>query len=474
MPTTLHISSLNELSDDKLAAVLRVLEVPAQQQATRSALASEILAYYCAAPNNLGREDADQENNCPIEERPNLRDEEQTNVCEDGATSPIVAAPEILIVEDSRLQAKVLQNMLGARGYRARIASDGAQGLAMARERRPDLILSDIVMPIMDGYAMCAQLKSDESLREVPVVLLTALSDIEDVVLGLEARADFYLTKPYDQEFLLSMVRDALRVAPSYSFEYSKDKDEAPLVFYIGGQKRVIHSDRRQILNLLLSTYGNAIEQNRALVRAQNELQRLNDELHERTRQIAEQQSELEQINAYLQTIATHDGLTTLKNHTAFKNQLSLEVEHASHISQPLSLLLMDVDFFKQFNDTFGHPAGDEVLRRVAHLIKRECREADFTARYGGEEFAMLLPQTPHELALVLAERLRMAIENEVWPLRNITVSVGAATFRDTYSTPDTEFALLEAADQALYCSKRAGRNCTTHSADINNETSED
>ena len=381
-------------------------------------------------------------------------------------TLDMSAAPEILIVEDSRLQAKVLRDLLVSHGYRARVALHGEQGLEMARERRPALVLCDIVMPVMDGYAMCAQFKRDAHLRDVPIIMLTSLIDLEDVVLGLESRADLYLTKPYNPTFLISMVEETLRHPPTNPREYL-NSEPPPIDFYVAGQKRTIHADRRQILNLLLSTYGNAVEQNRTLIRAQNELQSLNDQLHEHTQQIIRQKRELETANALLLNLATHDGLTGLKNHTAFKNRLSAEVVHATETRRPLSLLMMDVDFFKQFNDTFGHPAGDEVLRVVAKVFGSECRAEDFLARYGGEEFAVLLPDTPRDLAIVLAERLRVAIENQSWPLRTMTISVGAATFRDTHSTPDTEFALLEAADQALYASKHRGRNCTSHSADL-------
>ena len=130
-------------------------------------------------------------------------------------TLDMSAAPEILIVEDSRLQAKVLRDLLVSHGYRARVALHGEPGLEMARERRPALVLCDIVMPVMDGYAMCAQFKSDAHLRDVPIIMLTSLIDLEDVVLGLESRADLYLTKPYNPTFLISMVEETLRHPPT-------------------------------------------------------------------------------------------------------------------------------------------------------------------------------------------------------------------------------------------------------------------
>ena len=373
---------------------------------------------------------------------------------------------EILIVEDSRLQAKMLHDSLTAQGYGARVAFNGEQGLQMAREQRPDIVLCDIVMPVMDGHNMCAHFKSDTQLCNIPIVMLTALSDIEDVILGLQSRADHYLTKPYNVEFLFATLREVIENSAIAKCDQATE-ESAPLSIKIGGKMRVINANRRQILNLLLSTYGNAIEQNRTLRRAQTELQSLNDQLRVQSQRIEEQQRHLQVANAQLHALATHDGLTGLKNHNSFKERLDEEVAATVRTIEPLSLLMLDVDFFKQFNDTYGHPAGDDVLRVVAEILRHECRVTDFVARYGGEEFAILLPNTPRELALQLAERLRCAIEVQHWSLRAITTSIGAATFRDTSSTPDTAFALLEAADQALYHSKRNGRNRSTHSADI-------
>ena len=130
----------------------------------------------------------------------------------------------------------------------------------------------------------------------------------------------------------------------------------------------------------------------------------------------------------------------------------------------PLSLILMDVDRFKQYNDTFGHPAGDEVLRGVSSTLRAYVREHDLVARFGGEEFVVLLPSTDADTAVAVAERLRAAIASRPWPLGNVTASFGVATADPSH--PVSPASLLEQADQALYRAKRAGRDRVVHDRD--------
>jgi sigma-B regulation protein RsbU (phosphoserine phosphatase) len=179
----------------------------------------------------------------------------------------------ILIADDSRTQLELLRHLLMANGHHVRAVTDGAAVLDAAREERPDLIISDVLMPEMDGYQMCAAVKTDESLASIPVILLTTLAEPEDIVRGLNARADYYLTKPYEHEYLLSRVRELLATVPAGS------EDEPTVTF--DGHSHVIHSSRRQMLNLLISTYESAIQQNRKLGEAQVELRSLYEKLAE-------------------------------------------------------------------------------------------------------------------------------------------------------------------------------------------------
>ncbi len=168
---------------------------------------------------------------------------------------------------------------------------------------------------------------------------------------------------------------------------------------------------------------------------------------------------ELEFANAQLKVLASSDALTGLYNRGALNRKLDEEVGRAKRYQLPFSILLLDVDYFKRFNDSFGHPAGDEVLRQVARLLQLATRSTDFVARYGGEEFAILLPQTSEPSAMIVAERIREAIAKADWPHRPITVSIGVATLSPHLSSGS----LVQLADDALYQAKTAGRNRVSH-----------
>jgi diguanylate cyclase (GGDEF)-like protein len=160
--------------------------------------------------------------------------------------------------------------------------------------------------------------------------------------------------------------------------------------------------------------------------------------------------------NAQLVELATVDELTGAKNRRRFREDLELLFAQADRQGAPLSILMLDIDHFKLYNDTFGHLAGDDVLRRVGTILQSTVRAHDVVARYGGEEFVVLMPATEATEALEVAERLRSAIAYQPWPLRKVTASLGAATTgRGTPNAP----ALLDQADRALYQAKQAGRD---------------
>jgi diguanylate cyclase (GGDEF)-like protein/PAS domain S-box-containing protein len=178
---------------------------------------------------------------------------------------------------------------------------------------------------------------------------------------------------------------------------------------------------------------------------------------------LEEQHAQLLDANTQLEALATLDGLTNLKNRRAFAERLSEEVSRSRRAGTPVSLLMFDIDHFKQFNDAFGHPRGDDVLRLVGRLLQRAVRDTDFAARYGGEEFAVILPDTTRDEARLLAERLRHAVESAEWLERGVTVSVGTATLHADTVAADT---LVEQADRALYRSKERGRNVVSTSGE--------
>ncbi|MFL0364151.1 diguanylate cyclase [Pseudobacillus sp. 179-B 2D1 NHS] len=178
---------------------------------------------------------------------------------------------------------------------------------------------------------------------------------------------------------------------------------------------------------------------------------------------IEAKQEELIRLNAKLESLAVTDTLTVLKNRRYFIDKLASHIESFLLSKVPFSLLIMDIDHFKKVNDTYGHLAGDQVLREFAQIIKEHSKETDTVARYGGEEFIILLPEADEAQSKQAAERLRKSIEHASWSHCPTTVSIGAATF-----TPeDTNISILAKADKALYTSKSKGRNRVTHFADI-------
>ncbi|MGA2481052.1 MAG: response regulator [Spirochaetia bacterium] len=200
---------------------------------------------------------------------------------------------EILVVEDSRTQAVQLSHTLERAGYRVRVAGNGADALKAIRESRPHLVISDVVMPVMDGYTMCREIKDDAHLSDIPVIILTSLSDPQDVILGVEAGVDYYLTKPYQAKALLSKIEAILSSMPSRS---SDDREEQFTVT-VAGTRRVVRSTRQRLLNLLLSTYESAVRHNKTLIEAQGELETLNRRLEELVGQLKEAKSAAEEAN---------------------------------------------------------------------------------------------------------------------------------------------------------------------------------
>jgi two-component system cell cycle response regulator len=176
--------------------------------------------------------------------------------------------------------------------------------------------------------------------------------------------------------------------------------------------------------------------------------------------QLQLQEAELREANERLALLATVDGLTGLKNHRYFREMLDTGFVIARRSNRSYSVMLLDVDLFKQYNDTFGHPEGDDVLKIVGQILMETTRRADLVARYGGEEFVMLLPDTDSAGAEIMGDRVRKAIEAYDWKLRPITVSVGVATLDEKTAGPSN---LVDAADKALYAAKRCGRNFVVH-----------
>ena len=204
---------------------------------------------------------------------------------------------------------------------------------------------------------------------------------------------------------------------------------------------------------------------------AQVELRNAVAELKDNTAQLRDYQSQLEEYqrrleltNARLRTLSVTDDLTGLNNRFAFEEELRNDFERARQSDSPLSLLFLDADHFKLYNDEFGHPAGDDALRLIAEYLKESMRTSDFIARIGGDEFVIILPGTPRQIAWVLAERCRRILESCTCPKRPITLSIGISSLDGRSINSDT---LISEADQALYHAKATGRNQVSRANDL-------
>ncbi|MBI5756262.1 MAG: response regulator [Nitrospirae bacterium] len=229
----------------------------------------------------------------------------------------------ILVVEDSPTQAEQIKYLLEERGYTVLIASDGREGLKAARETMPTIIISDILMPVMDGYELAYEIKHDEGLKHIPVILITSLMDRKEVLRKASVVADGYFTKPFDDKYLLEKV-EALISASTHADE-GKDLKGVDVTF--GGEHYVIASGRHQILNFLLSIYENAVQQNQDLILMQRELQALNEQLEEK---VLERTQELEASEINFRTLAenANDGIVIVNNEGrhAYANKRTTEI----------------------------------------------------------------------------------------------------------------------------------------------------
>lgn len=203
---------------------------------------------------------------------------------------------DVLVVEDSPTQAEKVRYLIEREGYRTRWAQDGRAALQMLREWRPDVVLTDIVMPEVDGYELCRTIKSDPQLEHIPVILMTTLSDPRDIVQGLACRADAFIRKPYDETLLLSRIRDVLA-----NRELRKDRrEDGGIELSFAGQHYVIDSGRQQILDLLISSYEQAVRVNEELKAREQQIVELNARLAQHATALEQANGELARQNVEL------------------------------------------------------------------------------------------------------------------------------------------------------------------------------
>jgi diguanylate cyclase (GGDEF)-like protein len=305
---------------------------------------------------------------------------------------------KVLIVDDSPTIRAALRGLVEKMGHLVVEAEDGSEALAIYRNDRPDLVLIDVVMPVMDGYDAARQMRESRPPDEwVPIIFLSSKEADQDLDRAIEAGGDDYLVKPVSYVVLNAKIRALQRIE---------------------------------------STRSKLLETSRDLAAANRELENL----------------------------SRQDGLTGIANRRYFDSYLQSEVRRASRDRQPLSLILADVDYFKAYNDYYGHQAGDDCLRQVASALRSVARRpADLAARYGGEEFAVVLPATALDGAVDVAKTLAREIEglsithDRSGASNRISLSQGIASLVPTNDT--TPESVIELADQALYQAKQQGRS---------------
>lgn len=242
----------------------------------------------------------------------------------------------------------------------------------------------------------------------------------------------------------------------------SKDKQDIPVLLNGIRQER----DGISCIDCVAVAIRKRIEHEKDVMQSKLKLEELYTATNEANKQLEllhaeyeRKQRELIQINGELESFANTDALTGLKNRRYFRVKLLAAFAEFQQEGTPLSLLIIDIDYFKKINDTYGHPTGDLVLAGLAQLLQETSREQDLAARFGGEEFVIMLPGATSDEAVRIAEQYRMAADMAQFGGYKITVSIGAATAVQD----DTKESLLEKADQALYASKSNGRNRVTH-----------
>lgn len=296
--------------------------------------------------------------------------------------SPCEHETLLVIDDDPRIHSLIDFHLEGVID-RVRHAHSGREGIQIAQQESPHLILLDIDMPEMDGYAVCRQLKEIESSRDIPILFLTSDADDHHLVKALDSGGVDYLTKPFTVVVLQARVRAALRT------------------------KRLIDLLKRQ---------------------------------------------------------ARIDFLTGLGSRGAFAE--ALEVQRADHLrsGEPFALAILDLDFFKKINDSYGHGVGDDVLDRVGAVLRRHCRATDQAFRYGGEEFSIVLRNTEKSGAETLIDRLLDDLRKIRIPIGDreisVTCSAGIACIQRGIPASRIDMrSLLDAADEVLYAAKQQGRD---------------
>lgn len=458
----------------------------------------------------------------------------------------------ILIVDDELFNLKLLSGMLASEPYNLITVTSGREALTKIDEQPPDIILLDIMMPEMSGFEVTRQLKNNPKTRNIPIILITALTEYQDKIKGFEAGADEFLNKPVHTDELLARIQSLLSMKEYHerlsckasieeSFTYNIDFSDAEeqlqqkivlvveenleyrhlLKFHLAEQpyRLLLATTGREALALLerepvdclliditlpdingfalcekirkneafrhIQTVGIAgVEDLELKIRGieagfdEYLIKPINfTELKVRIKSLLKKKTYLDKLTNQYHAVfqqAISDSLTGLYNHAYCKHFLEIDLKKAKRHGYPVSLIMADLDNFKQVNDRFGHITGDLVLKEVATILRNTIRLTDVAARYGGEEFALVLPYSNTDVAVILADRIIEAVNSHSFKVNdrtldlNLTISLGIASYPD-HATSMTE--LFEQADQALYKAKQRGKNSYQTSLNLPAET---
>jgi two-component system cell cycle response regulator len=445
----------------------------------------------------------------------------------------------ILVVDDLQPNIKLLQAKLTGEFYDVLTAEGGQEAIDLIENNPPDLILLDVMMPQMDGFEACRRIKANPKTASIPIVMVTALTEVEDRVQGLNAGADDFLTKPINDLALFARIRslvrlksmtDELRLRDETSASFGATEQLNPQLSNLSGAKVLLidddESQAQQVLKALkekevavkcVTTPAEAVKEAEAtdydLIMVSTQLEsdnglhlcsHLRSLDHTRTTPllilIEEDDNELlvkgldMGINDYLIApvdsnevvarvsiqvrrkrfqdalkanqnkslqMAITDGLTNVYNSSYFDIHVSTMLADALKYSKSLSLMIVDLDHFKDVNDNYGHQAGDAILKQVTKRISHCIRPTDLLARYGGEEFVILMPNTSLHHAAEVAERVRKVIEGRPFkiPVAPGSIACSISGGIAVSVAEDTPELLIERADKALYHVKNTGRN---------------
>ncbi|NIM62605.1 MAG: diguanylate cyclase [Acidobacteria bacterium] len=307
----------------------------------------------------------------------------------------------VLVVDDEDGLRTIISQVLKETGYDVTTASSGEAALELFKVAPFPIVMTDIFMGEMTGVELLYEIKELEPNTQV--VIMTSNASLESATAALRSGACDYLQKPFEDLDSISAVIDRA----------AEKVDE-------------IHQAATMVDSLKRNAH------------------------------------ELETLNTQLANLATKDALTGLFNRRHFLEAIEYELAGSKRHGRTFSVLFIDLDHFKDYNDTFGHPAGDELLKGLSELFKQNSRSTTTVARYGGEEFILLVPEAPKAGATIFAERLRKTVEEHAWvdgdgkKTRTVSLSIGVSTFPEDGLDAKT---IIQRADEALYRAKKEGRN---------------